>query len=125
MIDRRLNAVILTRPNDLASSRVADIRLRGKIFGENIKRRLRWLVQMTDDGSKVGMARKLEKAGYPVDETTVGRWVDDGSPNFPDALYLSAILAFHPEISADYILGRRPPANDEERVIEKKIGGKA
>jgi hypothetical protein len=114
----------LTHGKDLAFSGVAQRRLREDIELRTLKRRIRWLIQMTDKGTIRDVAERLTKAGYPVHETTVGRWLDEDSDPVPDALHLAALLRLNKGISSEYILGLRPPATDEERVIERKIGGK-
>jgi len=88
---------------------------------ETFKKRLRWVIQTTGDGSKAALAKTLTRSGFPATRATIDRWLDEESAHCPDALYLIGLLMDRPTVSIDWLSGRKPAESIDEEFIESRI----
>jgi len=123
-MDNCIKSANLTERKGLAFSGMAEKKTTLEIVVRHIKRRLRWVIRMSKEGTLAEAAKRLERAGCPTHETTIGRWLDEAETPLPDAARLAILLHETQEVSADYVLGRRPAVSDEEKTIERKVSTK-
>lgn len=86
-----------------------------------MKLRLQWIVQTSPGGSFQSFADLMTQEGCKVNPSTVGRWVDPRNEYAPGAKELWVITLIRPDISIDWLLGKKPPSTVDETFIESRI----
>lgn len=84
------------------------------------KRRLALLITATK-GSQRQFAREMEKNGNAVHFTTINKWLDERSPTVPNVVDLICISQIEPQVSVDFLIGRRAAETVTEKFIEERM----
>lgn len=85
------------------------------------KKRLKWVLQTTGDGTQKWWVEALTDLGLPISQSTISHWMSEDSKYCPDALYLFGIKKLRTDISIDWLLGFQPAETIDEKFVESKI----
>jgi hypothetical protein len=86
-----------------------------------VKARIRIMLQNIEGGRPSRIKKLFEEMGKPLDATTIARWMNEADTGELGSQALILILQAWPEVSANYVLGRKPAETVEEQFIEKRI----
>lgn len=84
------------------------------------KRRLKIVLQNTGE-TQEEIASMLGERHAVVSRSTISRWMQEEDEAVPDQRQMMALMLSHPDISLDWLLGRKPAESIAEKFIESRI----
>jgi len=87
------------------------------------KRRLHGILRVIggSGATRESIAKRLADGGSPVSRSSVTRWMTPSSRAVPDTFQLLAIAELAPDVSLDWLLGRRSAQSATEKFIESEL----